>query len=157
MTPFGRAPTQFTLISFWTNSELNFVDVALYLVPRQGLREQIGSIINFSHFLEVQVTLCCFLLDPQVIGASICPTLVGPRWRELRSHRPRPIHSWVCRGLCTLVSPIVSADAVTKPYNSAPTELRATTTPHFDEIRSSNCVSHCGAAACSFATCPIRV
>ena len=48
-----------------------FVDMALYLIPRQGLREQISSIVNTSHSLEIQVTFCCFLLDPQVIGPQM--------------------------------------------------------------------------------------
>ena len=55
----------------------------------------------------------------------------------------------------------VSADALTKAYNSASAELRTTTAcvlHHiFDEMRSCNCVSSCCAAACSSATCPICV
>ena len=59
------------------------------------------------------------------------------------------------------MSSIVSADALTKPYNSASAELRATSAcvfaPHFDEMRPCNCVSSYCAAACSSATCPFCV
>ena len=47
------------------------MDVALYLIPRQGCREQVSSIVDTSHFLEVQVTLGSFLLDPQIIGVQM--------------------------------------------------------------------------------------
>ena len=53
--------------------------------------------------------------------ASICRVPVGPQWRGLRSHLPIPLRSYACR------VPIVSADAFTKPYNSASAELSATT------------------------------
>ena len=63
----------------------------------------------------------------------------------------------VPRSLYIDMSPIVSADALIKPYNSASAELSATTVcfaPYFDKMRSCNCVSSCCAAARSSATCP---
>ena len=68
--------------------------MALYLIPREGLCEQVSSIVDTSHFLKVRVTLGCFLL---------------------------------ARSLYIDMSPIVSADALTKPYSSASAELSATT------------------------------
>ena len=47
------------------------MDVALYVIPRQGFREQVGSIVDTSHFLEVQVTLDSFLWDPQISGVQM--------------------------------------------------------------------------------------
>ena len=47
------------------------MDVVLYLTPRQGFREQVSSIVDTSHFLEVQITLDSFLLDPQIIGVQM--------------------------------------------------------------------------------------
>ena len=63
---------------------------------------------------------------------SGCLNPPSPRratWRELRSHLPVPLHSWVLseRSLCMDMTPNVSADALTKPYNSASAEMRATT------------------------------
>ena len=54
------------------------MDVALYLIPRQGLREQVSSIVDTSHFLEVQFTLGCFLLDPHIIGVQMARFAQSP-------------------------------------------------------------------------------
>ena len=54
------------------------MDVALCLIPRQGFREQVSSIVDTSDFLELQVTLGCFLLVPQIIGVQT-PQFASPR------------------------------------------------------------------------------
>ena len=107
-----------------------FVDVALYLIPRQGLREQVSSIVDTSHFLEVQITLCCFLKDPQVIGVQISQFAQPSLGHNGEScARISQYHSIYVRTEVFVhrYSPIVSADALTKPCNSASAELRATT------------------------------
>ena len=71
LTPFVRAPTQFTLTSFWINCELNLWMWLCVSFHDKVFVNKIGSIVNTSHFLEVQVALCCFLLDPQVIGVQM--------------------------------------------------------------------------------------
>ena len=140
------------------------MDVALYLIPRQGLRAQISSIVDTSHFLEVQVTLCCFLLVPQVIGVEM-PQFVQPSSGNngencaCISQDQSPIRSWCWSLRAVTKSPIVSADVLTKLYNSASAESHYSLcfAPHSDEMRPCNCVSSCGTAACSSATCPICV
>ena len=98
------------------------MDAALYLIPRQGFREQVSSIVDTSHFLEVHLTLGSFLLDPQVIGVQMSQFAQhssGTRARAaLASPKTTPLMC-VPRSLYIDMSPIVSADALTKPYNSA--------------------------------------
>ena len=92
------------------------MDVALYLIPRQGFCEQVSSIVHTSHFLEVQVTLGSFLLG-------------SPNSRRATMARGALASPFICvpRSLYIAMSPIVSADALTNPYNSASAELSATT------------------------------
>ena len=94
-------------------------------------RDQVSSIVDTSHFLEVQVTLGCFLCGPQIIAVQM-PQFAqsssghnGAR-AALASPSTTPFMC-VPRSLYIDMSPIVSADALTKPYKSASAELRATT------------------------------
>ena len=106
------------------------MDVALYLIPRQGFREQVSSIVDTSHFLEVQVTLGCFLLDPQTICVQMPQFAQSSSGTMARAALASPSTTpFMCvpRSLYIDTSPSVSADALTKPYNSASAELRATT------------------------------
>ena len=64
-----RLRVQFTLISLWTNCELNLWMWLCISFTVKGLREKTS--VDTNHFLAVQVILCCFLLDPQVICVQI--------------------------------------------------------------------------------------
>ena len=90
------------------------MDVALYLIPRQGLREQVSSIVDTSHFRKVQ-------------GLNLpSPRRVAMARAALASPSTNPFMC-VPRSLYIDMSPIVSADALSEPYNSASAELSATT------------------------------
>ena len=139
------------------------MDVALYLILRQGFREQVSSIVDTSHFLEVQghpwqLSLGSTKLVSRCLNLPSLRRVTMAR-ATLASHSTTPF-TCVPKSLYIDMSPIVSADALTKPYNSASAELSATTAcvlHTFDEMRSCNCVSSCGDAACSSATCTIWV
>ena len=67
-----------------------------------------------------QVTLCCFFLDPQVICVQM-PQCA----QSLTGHNGESAHVCV-KSLYIEMSPIVSADAPTKPHIAAAAALRAT-------------------------------
>ena len=49
-----------------------FVDVAQYLIPRQGLHVNRSAPLSTpATFLKFKSLLCCFLLDPQIIGVQM--------------------------------------------------------------------------------------
>ena len=74
-----------------------FVDVVLYLTPRKGF-EQVSSIVDTSHFLEVQVTLGSFLLDPQTIGVQMPQFAQSPSGHNGEGFvRISQYHSILCR------------------------------------------------------------
>ena len=120
--------------SFWPSTDVvhtQIVDVALYLIQRQGLREQVSSSVDTSHFLEVQITLCCFLLDPQLIGvekSQFAQSSSGHHGESCaRISQCHSIHVRTEVFVHRYESLCVSADALTKAYNSASAELRTTT------------------------------
>ena len=138
------------------------MDVALYLIPRQGFREQVSSIVDTSHFLEVQVTFACFLLDPQIIGVQM-PQFAQSSWSHngegcARISQYHSIHVraevFVHRNESHCFGRH-SHEAVQFGFRSTESHNSLCFAPHFDETRSCNCVSSCCAAACSSATCPI--
>ena len=105
------------------------MEVALYLIHDRVFVKN-SSIVGTSHFVEVQVTLGCFLLDPQIL-VSRCLNLPSPRRATMaRAALASPSTTpFMCvpTSLYIDMSPSISADALTKPYNSASAEARAKT------------------------------
>ena len=71
LTPFGRAPTKFTLISFWTNCELNLWTWLCISFHDRVFVNRSAPLSTPATFLKFRSPFAVFFLDPQIIGVQM--------------------------------------------------------------------------------------